>query len=175
MKLDAPEAEKEPDEGETPTGEFKKLLFGDGKDDKGLFGKLESLNTQYDDDTLNYEEKKRVSLEVRGLFKMLSRISAAMADKKSFAAGVGAGGVAAAQFNEEQKKLAQERLDKKRDAQADLITREIDIAKEIYGESSTEARELRNLTSQTKNLRFEIVKAKASAEVQMQQVTRSIT
>ena len=28
LETDAPEAEKEPDEGETPTGEFKKLLFG---------------------------------------------------------------------------------------------------------------------------------------------------
>ena len=176
LEIDAPEAEKEPDEGETPTGEFKKLLFGDGKNDKGLFGKLESLNTKYDDDTAELLKRRKVSFfGGPGVDpEMLSRISAAMADKKSFAAGVGAGGVAAAQFNEEQRKLAQERLDKKRDAQADLITREIDIAKEIYGEASTEARELRNYKLAVEKFGFEIVKAKASAEVGMQQVANQL-
>ena len=174
--IDAPEAEEELDEGETPTGEFKKLLFGDGKDDKGLFGKLERLNTKYDDDSAELLKRRKVSFfGGPGVDpEMLSRISAAMADKKSFAAGVGAGGVAAAQFNEEQRKLAQERLDKKRDAQADLITREIDIAKEIYGESSTEARELRNYKLAIEKFGFEVVKAKASAEVQMQQVANQL-
>jgi len=105
---------------------------------------------------------------------MLSRISAAMADKKSFAGGVSAGGVAAAQFNKEQRELAQERLDKKRDAQADIVTREIEIAKEIYGESSTEARELRNYKLAIEKFGFEVVKAKASAEVSMQQVANQL-
>ena len=174
--IDAPEAEEELDEGETPTGEFKKLLFGDGKDNKGLFGKLERLNTKYDDDTAELLKRRKVSFfGGPGVDpEMLSRISAAMADKKSFAGGVSAGGVAAAQFNEEQRKLAQERLDKKRDAQADLITREIDIAKEIYGESSTEARELRNYKLAIEKFGFEVVKAKASAEVQMQQVANQL-
>ena len=176
LETDAPEAEKEPDEGETPTGEFKKLLFGDGKDDIGLFGKLESLNTKYDDDTAELLKRRKISFfGGPGVDpEMLSRISAAMADKKSFAGGVSAGGVAAAQFNKEQRELAQERLDKKRDAQADIVTREIDIAKEIYGEASTEARELRNYKLAIEKFGFEIVKAKASAEVGMQQVANQL-
>jgi len=176
LETDAPEAEEEPSEGDTPTGEFKKLLFGDGEDDEGLFGKLESLNKQYDTDTAELLKRRKISFfGGPGVDpEMLSRISAAMADKKSFAGGVSAGGVAAAQFNKEQRELAQERLDKKRDAQADIVTREIDIAKEIYGESSTEARELRNYKLAIEKFGFEVVKAKASAEVSMQQVANQL-
>ena len=176
LETDAPEAEKKPDEGETPTGEFKKLLFGDGKDDIGLFGKLESLNTKYDTDTAELLKRRKISFfGGPGVDpEMLSRISAAMADKKSFAGGVSAGGVAAAQFNKEQRELAQERLDKKRDAQADIVTREIEIAKEIYGESSTEARELRNYKLAIEKFGFDITKAKASAEIGMEQVANQL-
>tara|TARA_Y200000002_G_scaffold339546_1_gene309574 strand:- start:329 stop:1903 length:1575 start_codon:yes stop_codon:yes gene_type:complete len=176
LETETPEAEKEPSEGDTPTGEFKKLLFGDGEDDEGLFGKLEKLNTKYDDDTAELLKRRKISFfGGPGVDpEMLSRISAAMADKKSFAGGVSAGGVAAAQFNKEQRELAQERLNKKRDAQADIVTREIDIAKEIYGESSTEARELRNYKLAIEKFGFEVVKAKASAEVSMQQVANQL-
>lgn len=155
---------------EGKSGEFKETVLGkevvtdDGSLEKqgGILNKYKQRSEDLNKEIADTLERRKISLfGGPGVDpEMLSRISAAMADKKSFAGGVSAGGVAAAQFNEEQKKKQRELIEKKQNLLEKEIQTELDVAKEIYGAESKEVNDLRNFKLNVEKLGVEVAIAK---------------
>ena len=102
--------------------------------------------------------------------EQLSRISAAMAGKTSFAEGVSAGGVAAAKFNEEQRQLALE-LEKEKQARlVESVNRKVALAEKEYGVESQEAIAARQFALDMQKFGLEVAKAKDMLEVGMKDI-----
>ena len=152
------------------SGEFKETVLGkevvtdDGSLERqgGILNKYKQRSEDLNEEIADTLERRKISLfGGPGVDpEMLSRISAAMADKKSFAGGVSAGGVAAAQFNEEQKKKQRELIEKKQNLLEKEIQTELDVAKEIYGAESKEASDLKNFKLNVEKLGVEVAIAK---------------
>ena len=158
------------DSVEGKSGEFKETVLGkevvtdDGSLERqgGILNKYKQRSEDLNEEIADTLERRKISVfGGPGVDpEMLSRISAAMADKKSFAGGVSAGGVAAAQFNEEQKKKQRELIEKKQNLLEKEIQTELDVAKEIYGAESKEASDLKNFKLNVEKLGVEVAIAK---------------
>ena len=152
------------------SGEYQAAVLGKevATDDGGLerqggiLNKYRQRSEDLNEEIADTLERRKISLfGGPGVDpEMLSKISAAMADKTSFAGGVSAGGVAAAQFNEEQKKKQRELIEKKQNLLEKEIQTELDVAKEIYGAESKEVNDLRNFQLNVEQLGVEVAIAK---------------
>lgn len=155
---------------EGKSGEYQTTVLGKevATDDGGLerqggiLNKYRQRSEDLNEEIADTLERRKISLfGGPGVDpEMLSKISAAMADKTSFAGGVSAGGVAAAQFNEEQKKKQRELIEKKQNLLEKEIQTELDVAKEIYGAESKEVNDLRNFQLNVEQLGVEVAIAK---------------
>ena len=158
------------------TKDYKNTVLGTinpetKKREGGLFGELDQINKESEERKENILKRRVISIFGKDFDpEQLSRISAAMADKTSFAGGVSAGGVAAAKFNEEQRQLA---LELEKDKQARLVesvNRRVALAEKEYGVESQEAIAARQFALDMQKFGLEIAKAKDMLEVGMKDI-----
>ena len=163
-------------EDSAATKDYKNTVLGTlnpetNKREGGLFGELDRINKESEERKENILKRRVISIFGKDFDpEQLSRISAAMADKTSFAGGVSAGGVAAAKFNEEQKQLALELEKEKRDRLVESVNRKVALAEKEYGVESQEAIAARQFALDMQKFGLEVAKAKDMLEVGMKDI-----
>ena len=163
-------------EDSAATKDYKNTVLGTlnpetNKREGGLFGELDRINKESEERKEKILKRRVISIFGKDFDpEQLSRISAAMADKTSFAGGVSAGGVAAAKFNEEQKQLALELEKEKRDRLVESVNRKVALAEKEYGVESQEAIAARQFALDMQKFGLEVAKAKDMLEVGMKDI-----